>query len=95
MAFTKALGRAATADGMRAAGINPGATATDRMETRLREQAREKFGDADRWLDLTTDMPFGRPGKPEEVADLVAFLASPRSGYTSGGTLTMDGGLSR
>ena len=93
VAFTKALGRAATADGMRAAGINPGATATDRMETRLREQAREKLGDADRWLELTGDLPFGRPAKPEEVADLVAFLASPRSGYTSGGTLTMDGGL--
>jgi NAD(P)-dependent dehydrogenase (short-subunit alcohol dehydrogenase family) len=52
----------------------------------------EALGDAGRWLELCKDMPFGRPGKPEDIADGVAFLASPRSGYTSGTILTIDGG---
>ncbi len=93
MAFTKALGKGAKADGMRVVGINPGPTATERMETRLRGQARDQFGDEERWLELTRSMPYGRPGRPEEVAAAVAFLASPLSGYTTGSVLTMDGGI--
>jgi 3-oxoacyl-[acyl-carrier protein] reductase len=37
-------------------------------------------------------MPLGRFGNPDEIADLVAWLASPRAGYITGATLTMDGG---
>jgi NAD(P)-dependent dehydrogenase (short-subunit alcohol dehydrogenase family) len=92
MAFTRALGRASPADGVRVVGINPGATATLRLEMLLRHRAQEALGDADRWLELCKDMPFGRPGTPDEVANAVAFLASPRSGYTTGTILTIDGG---
>ena len=92
MAFTRALGRASPADGIRVVGINPGSTATLRLEMLLRHRAQEALGDAERWLELCKDMPFGRPGTPEEIANAVAFLASPRSGYTSGTVLTIDGG---
>jgi len=92
MAFTRALGRAGPADGIRVVGINPGSTATQRLEMLLRHRAQEALGSGDRWLELCKDMPFGRPGKPEEIAYAVAFLASPRSGYTSGTILTVDGG---
>ncbi len=92
MAFSRALGKSSTADGIRVVAINPGATATARLEMLLRHRAQEALGAADRWLELCKDMPFGRPGKPEEIADAVAFLASPRSGYTSGTVLTIDGG---
>ena len=92
MAFTKALGRTSPADGVRVVGINPGATATERMEMLLRHRAQEELGSADRWLELCRGMPFGRAGKPEEIAAAVAFLASPRSGYTTGTILTIDGG---
>ena len=38
--------------------------------------------------------PLGRPGHVAEVASLIAFLASPRSAYVTGSSLTVDGGLS-
>jgi hypothetical protein len=92
MAFTRALGAASPADGVRVVGINPGSTATQRMEMLLRRRAQDELGDPERWLDLCASMPFGRPGKPEEIAAAVAFLASPLSGYTTGTILTIAGG---
>jgi NAD(P)-dependent dehydrogenase (short-subunit alcohol dehydrogenase family) len=93
MAFTRALGRASTADGIRVVGINPGPVATARMEMLMRKRAENDLGDAERWRELCARMPFARPGTPEEIGDAVAFLASPRSGYTSGTILTIDGGM--
>lgn len=92
MAFTRALGTTSPKDGIRVVGINPGATATARMEMLLRDRAQQQFGDGGRWMELCASMPFGRAGKPEEIADAVAFLASARSGYTSGTIVTIDGG---
>ncbi len=92
IAFTRALGTSSTKDGIRVVGINPGSTSTARMEMLLRDRARATLGDPERWRELCAGMPFGRAGLPEEIADAVAFLASPRSGYTSGTILTIDGG---
>jgi NAD(P)-dependent dehydrogenase (short-subunit alcohol dehydrogenase family) len=92
MAFSRALGRASTADGIRVVAINPGATATARHEMLLRNRAQKELGDADRWRDFHKSLPFSRAGTPEEIGYAVAFLASPRSGYTSGTVLTIDGG---
>ncbi len=92
MAFTRALGRAAPADGMRVVGINPGPVATERMEMLLRARAERELGDPALWMTLTAPMPFGRAASPEEIAAAVAFLASPCSGYTTGTILTINGG---
>lgn len=94
MAFTQALGRSAPADGIRVVGINPGATATERHAMLAKARATRELGDEGRWRELYAKMPFGRAGQPEEIASAVAFLASARSGYTSGTILTIDGGAS-
>jgi NAD(P)-dependent dehydrogenase (short-subunit alcohol dehydrogenase family) len=92
IAFTRALGRSSTADGIRAVGINPGPIATARQQMLARARAEKELGDAERWREFYKTMPFGRAGKPEEIGYAVAFLASSLSGYTSGTILTIDGG---
>jgi NAD(P)-dependent dehydrogenase (short-subunit alcohol dehydrogenase family) len=92
MAFTRALGRGSHKDGIRAVAINPGPVATARLERLLRHRAGTELGDADRWLELCKGMPYGRPAQPEEIGAAVAFLASPRSAYTNGTVLTINGG---
>ncbi|MBN8875683.1 MAG: SDR family oxidoreductase [Rhodospirillales bacterium] len=92
MAFTRALGKGAPADGLRVVAINPGPVETERLVMLRRAEAQEKFGDPERWRELTNAMPFGRAASPTEIGNAVAFLASPLSGYTSGTVLTIDGG---
>jgi 3-oxoacyl-[acyl-carrier protein] reductase len=92
MAFTRAIGGTAPNDGLRVVGINPGPVETDRMVTRLRREAQAQLGDADRWRELTSHMAFGRAATATEIGNMVAFLASDRSGYTTGTIVTVDGG---
>jgi NAD(P)-dependent dehydrogenase (short-subunit alcohol dehydrogenase family) len=63
------------------------------MTTRLKENAKQKFGDETRWRELIKNYPRGRAASPREIADMMAFLASNRSGYTTGVIMTIDGGL--
>jgi NAD(P)-dependent dehydrogenase (short-subunit alcohol dehydrogenase family) len=93
MAFTRTLGGASHADGIRVVGINPGPVATDRLKSLFRQRAEAKFGDAERYPELFAGMSFGRPASPEEIAWMTVFLASERSAYTSGCIVTIDGGL--
>ncbi|GLI96677.1 short-chain dehydrogenase/reductase [Sphingobium sp. BS19] len=92
MAFTKGMAKGAAVDGVRVVGINPGPVRTERIKLMLRNQAERKLGDAERWPELVANMPFGRMAEPQEIAQAVAFLASPLSAYTSGAILTIDGG---
>ena len=92
MAFTRALGKQAPSDGLRVVAINPGPVETERLIMLRRAEAQTKFGDPERWRDLTASMPFGRAATPKEIGNAVAFLASPLSGYTTGTVLTINGG---
>src|SRR5207245_659058 len=93
-AFSQSLGHASVQDGVRVVAIHPGPVATDRLVTLLRKRAQDRTGDPETWRELTKSMPFGRPAKPEEIGAMIAFLASDRSGYTSGSVVTIDGGIS-
>lgn len=62
----------------------PGYTATDRLkELKLTEERIQQM------------VPAGRLGDPHELADLAAFLASPRAGYITGQSILVDGGVTR
>lgn len=93
MSFTKAIGGRSLDDGIRVVGINPGPVATDRMIKIMKVKAEEMLGSATRWEELFAKYPGGRPATVEEVADLVAFMASPRAGYITGTVVTIDGGI--
>jgi len=92
--LTKALGSASADDGIRVVGVNPGLTATDRVDVLMRGISKRKYGTPDHANEVLSEMklPFGRPASAREIADAVVFLASPRAGYISGTVLTVDGG---
>ncbi|WP_315776434.1 MULTISPECIES: SDR family oxidoreductase [unclassified Bradyrhizobium] len=94
MAFTRALGSKSLADNIRVVGINPGPVGTDRHVTLLKTRAKHQFGDESRYTEFQKSLPLGRPAHVREIADLMAFLASDRAGYTSGVIYTVDGGIS-
>jgi NAD(P)-dependent dehydrogenase (short-subunit alcohol dehydrogenase family) len=92
LGFTRALGSTSLSRGVRVVGVNPGLVATDRMEELLRVGAEERFGNQERWEELIpVDPP---PATVDQVADVVAFLASNRASHVSGTTITVDGGAS-
>ncbi len=88
--FTKAIGATSGRHGVRALAVNPGLIVTDRMTDLLRQQADEKFGDADQWEQLMPSDP--APGTVAQVADVVTFLVSDRASHVTGVALTIDGG---
>ena len=92
MAFTRAMGGTAPLDGLRVVGINPGPVMTERLVTLTRHRAQTHLGDPERWPELMKGYAFGRAAKPEEIGWMTAFLASDRSGYTTGTIVTIDGG---
>jgi len=93
IAMTRALGAQSPEHGVRVVGVNPSMTATERAVSLWRRQAADQFGDEERWRELVAALPFGRAAEPSDIANAVAFLASPKAGYISGTVLNVDGGI--
>ncbi|WP_116134429.1 SDR family oxidoreductase [Tropicimonas sp. IMCC34043] len=93
MAFTRALGARSLDDNIRVVGVNPGPVDTSRIYKLLRRRALDWYNDESRWEELLATYPLKRPAKVREIADLMAFLASYRSAYTTGTIFTVDGGI--
>lgn len=94
MALTKALGSRSLEDNIRIIGVNPGPVNSGRIYKMLRHRASSDLGDENLYRDLIQKYPLGRPAHLYEITDLIIFLASYHSGYTSGTIFTVDGGIS-
>jgi NAD(P)-dependent dehydrogenase (short-subunit alcohol dehydrogenase family) len=99
---TGAVAKAINADdgdaGIRVNTVSPGIITTPGVEAFYRAEATRRGWDQD-WpaieasvLAEILDNPTGRLGRPDEVADLVAFVASPLADYINGANLRIDGG---
>lgn len=82
--------------GVRVNQVMPGATATDRMQDIAAAKAAKNGTTVEQEIgEVVAAIPLGRWASPVEIADAVAFIASPRSGFTTGHALSLDGGAVR
>ncbi len=88
-AWAKGLSRDIGADGVTINSIGPGRIISEQIVERLHptEEARRGF--------IEANIPMGYFGEPEDIANLVAFLASSRARYITGQVIYSDGGMSR
>jgi NAD(P)-dependent dehydrogenase (short-subunit alcohol dehydrogenase family) len=91
IALTRGLALEFGPMGVRVVSVSPGFTATAAVETYLASLSDER-----RRVELSdyeTKMPLGRLARPEEIADVVVFVASPRASFVHGADVLVDGGM--
>ena len=96
VAFAKSLADEVGRDGILVNNVCPGSILTERMLSNVTARAKEKAMPLEQALaERAAETAVGRIGEPQELAHLVAFLASPKAGYITGTTIRVDGGLVR
>jgi NAD(P)-dependent dehydrogenase (short-subunit alcohol dehydrogenase family) len=94
--YSKGLSKEVGPKGVRVNTISPGfieTAAATRLVERLADQQGVDMGEArERLMQSLGGIPIGRPGLPEEVAELAAFLLSARAGSIHGSDYRIDGG---
>ena len=94
--FTKALADLGAPSNILVTAVSPGPVKTDRWDGLQRQQAAAAGKDLETYIkEQSHGLPLGRIALPEEVADLVCFLASDRAAFLTGIAVTLDGGMSR
>jgi len=94
--YSKGLSKEVSPKGIRVVRVSPGWVETEAAVGLVNELAANKGTDYDgarkALMDSLGGIPIGRPARPGEVADLVAYLASPRAGSITGAEYVIDGG---
>jgi len=94
--YSKGLARAVAPSGVRVNMVSPGFIETTGAKKQIAEIQRDTGCTAEaarqQIMDMIGGIPVGRGGRPEEIADLVAFLASDRAGFAVGVDYVLDGG---
>ena len=94
--FTKALADLGAPSNILVTAVSPGPVKTDRWDSLQRQQAAAAGKDLETFVkEQNRSFPLRRIALPEEVADLVCFLASDRASFLTGIAITVDGGMSR
>jgi len=94
--YSKSLSNEVAPKGVRVLTVSPGwirTTSAIRMMERLAESSGISIEEATKGvMDSLGGIPMGRPAEPQDVAELVGFLVSPRAAYLSGTEYVIDGG---
>jgi len=97
-AYTKALANEVGPKGIRVNAVSPGVVKTPMMMEFIKNIAGSSNISVDEAfksvLSRVGEVPLGRMAEPEEIANLVAFLASPKAAYITGANYLVDGGIS-
>jgi NAD(P)-dependent dehydrogenase (short-subunit alcohol dehydrogenase family) len=94
--YSKALSKEVTPKGVRVVRVSPGWVETEAAVALVERVATgagtDREGGRQLIMQALGGIPLGRPAKPREVADLIAFLVSPRAASISGAEYVIDGG---
>lgn len=94
--YSKALSKEVSPKGIRVVRVSPGWVETEAavaLAERLAAEAHTDYaGGKQIIMQSLGGIPIGRPAKPQEVAELIAFVASPRAGSITGTEYVIDGG---
>lgn len=94
--YSKGLSKEVSPKGIRVLTVSPGWIATTTNTgflERIAENANITIDEArESVMDALGGIPFGRPAQPEEIAEFIGFLVSPKAGYLTGTEYVVDGG---
>lgn len=94
--YSKGLSKEVSSKGVRVLTVSPGWIMTEasvRMMERISESSKISLEEAEKSvMNALGGIPYGRAAKPEEVAEFVGFLVSPRASYLTGTEYVIDGG---